>query len=389
MSDLTLREPMLPQLPGRDHWIVWTALASLMLHAGLLTFLLWQPLPESAEAPQPPAIDVELVPPPEAAGGSEQADEEPAEEEPGGDEAAAEQPAEAPSAQAPVQEQPSDGTATEPAAATAPTAEATSAEPAAQKEPSETAAEPAGLAAEPAEVARAEAPRQERTAEEAALQPPTEPETVEATEAPAGPTASEATNSAEPVPPQGVVDTAKVAPIPLSRPRVRGLTAESGAPEDGAATPADAADVAEGAVTAPTPEGPDVATLELGAERSADRFYLEAMLSTPRLARAREMLKTLPAEKRLAQTCNIEALAQIGYSGEGFTPDVVMAEAYALQEMIGTRLIANGAIFRSGEKWYGLAFDCTLSDDLSTVTAFTYRLGADVTEAVLARLERN
>ena len=94
----------------------------------------------------------------------------------------------------------------------------------------------------------------------------------------------------------------------------------------------------------------------------------------------------MPPEKRLAQTCNIEALAQIGNAGEGFAPDVVMAEAYARKEMSGTRLVANGAIFRSGEKWYGLAFDCTLSDDLAGVTAFTFRLGADVTEAVLARL---
>ena len=45
MSDLTLREPMLPEptLPeprvfGR--WIVWPALASLVLHAGFLAFLM-------------------------------------------------------------------------------------------------------------------------------------------------------------------------------------------------------------------------------------------------------------------------------------------------------------------------------------------------------------
>jgi hypothetical protein len=186
------------------------------------------------------------------------------------------------------------------------------------------------------------------------------------------------------------VDATKVAPIPLARPAVRGLTAQSGAAETGAATPADPVEVAEGTVTAAaTPGEPDVATLELGPQRSAQRFYLEAMLSTPRMAPAREMLKTLPHDKRLAQTCNIEALAQIGNSGEGFAPDVVMAEAYALSEMAGTRLVANGAIFRSQEKWFGVAFDCTLSDDLASVTAFSYRLGADVTEAVLARLGGN
>jgi len=65
-----------------------------------------------------------------------------------------------------------------------------------------------------------------------------------------------------------------------------------------------------------------------------------------------------------------------------------MAEAYARSEMTGTHLAASGAIFRSGERWYGLAFDCTLSDDLTSVTAFSYRLGTDVTDAVLARLSK-
>jgi hypothetical protein len=186
------------------------------------------------------------------------------------------------------------------------------------------------------------------------------------------------------------VDEAKVAPIPLARPKVRGLTAPADAPDEGASAPSDDSDaVAEGMVTAAASAEPDVATLELGAQRSAEQFYLEAMLSSARLAPVREALKTLPPEKRLAQTCNIEALAQIGNSGEGFAPDVVMAEAYALSEMAGTRLVANGAIFRSGEKWFGVAFDCTLSDDLTRVTAFSYRLGADVTEAVLARLEES
>ena len=65
-----------------------------------------------------------------------------------------------------------------------------------------------------------------------------------------------------------------------------------------------------------------------------------------------------------------------------------MAEAYARSEIAGTRLAASGAFFRSEERWYGVAFDCTLSDDLTSVTAFSYRLGADVTEAVLARLSK-
>ncbi|RYH05148.1 MAG: DUF930 domain-containing protein [Alphaproteobacteria bacterium] len=180
-----------------------------------------------------------------------------------------------------------------------------------------------------------------------------------------------------------------MAPIPLSRPIVRGLTAPESVPDEAvSAVTADTGEMVEG-TTPPAPSAePDVATLELGPLRSAGRFYSKAMLNVPSMARAREMLETLPPEKRLAQTCSIEALGQIGNAGEGFAPDVVMAEAYARSEMTSTRLTASGAIFRSGERWYGLAFDCTLSDDLTSVTAFSYRLGTDVTDAVLARLSK-
>lgn len=365
MSDLTLHEPMLTAPPPRlDAWIAWAALVSLALHAAALAFLLWQPLPESAEAPPPQAIEVQLVPPPEETSDPEE-------------EAAAQ----APPAAAPAG---ADGAAeTEPAAETETPAE----EKSAASRPAAEAAEATEATAAPEEAAPAET--SEAAAADAAPEAAAEPQASGTSELAAAP-APEAGASAASVPGQGAIDPAKVAPIPLARPRVRALTAPSDAP--GAVANADGADsvaTAEGAVVAAAPEEADVATLTLGAARSAERFYLEAMLGDPRMARAREMLTTLPRDKRLAQTCNIEALAQIGYSGEGFAPDVVMAEAYALQEVIGTRLVANGAIFRSGEKWYGLAFDCTLSDDLSTVTAFTYRLGADVTEAVLKRLEKN
>lgn len=321
MSDVALPEPMLAEPPRRDAWIVWTALASVLLHGGVLAFLFWQPLPRSAEAPPPPAIDVELVTPPE------------------------------PSDPAP-EEDPIEKPATEPAEVTEPTVE-----PSTPETPPE------------AEVAK------------------TEPEAPAAAPA-AAPSGAEAATSAAAEPSQGIIDPSKVAPTPLSRP-VRGLTAQPGTPAEDATAPSDAADTAEGAVAAAPSAEPDVATLELGEPRNAERFYLEAMLSAPSMAAARDMIRTLPRDKRLAQTCNLEALAQIGNAGEDFAPDVVMAEAYALAEVTDTRLVANGAIFRSRDKWYGFAFDCALSDDLSAVTGFSYRLGADVTDAVLARLNRN
>ncbi|MDC9823755.1 DUF930 domain-containing protein [Devosia sp. ZB163] len=337
MSELTPPQPQPPEPLRRDRRIVWTVIASAMLHAGVLVFLLWQPLPDRAEAAPSPAIDVELVRPPEAVSTSSTPVEEPEEEA---------------------------------SAATSPPAETTSVEP---PPPAETTSE------EPPPPEQAAGPTP--SAAEASA-----PEMPSGTAAPE--TASEAATAAsEPV--RGSETSAEVAPIPLSRPRVRGLTAPASVPDEAvSAVTADTGEMAEGTAPPAASAQPDVATLKLGALRNAERFYLKAMLSDPSMARARAMIETLPPEKRLPQTCNIEALAQVGNAGEGFAPDVVMAEAYARAEKTGTRVAASGAIFRSGERWYGLAFDCTLSDDLSSVTAFSYRLGADVTDAVLARLSR-
>lgn len=324
MSDLALPEPKLLDPPRAERWLVWSALASLLVHAGLLLVLLATPLRDALEATPPQAIEVELVPPPEV-----EAEPPPLEVE---------------------------------------------------------AAEPPPPEAEP--------PASEPTPADPAASPPAAPAPPEAAPAATTPpaTAAEAEVSAAAAgaPAPAAPDPSVSPPIPLPRPPSRtvdqgGAAGPSGAPV--AALNAETGD-AEGNSPDALSADPGVAALELGDLRTAERFYLEAMLEQPGLARARDMLQTLPRDKRLSQTCNIEALAQIGYSGEDFAPDVVMTDAYARSVITDTVLSATGAVFRSQDKWYGLAFDCTLSDDLTEVTAFSYRLGADVTDAVLARLEQ-
>jgi hypothetical protein len=316
MSDMTLSELKLVDPPGRERWLVWTALASLLLHAGLLVITLGSPLREAIDATPPEAIEVELVKRAEAPPDETPPPETPAEKEPGS-----------------------------PAAAAAPAA-AEAAEPAAPAPTPQSAPAAAGAAT-------------------ASVETPTAT-TQGQTEAPPTPMPRPASRTVE----QGTEGGAG----PSSEP-VAALKAETGEAEG---------DI-PGALSADT----GVAALELGEVRTAEQFYLEAMLQQPSLARARDMLQTLPAGKRLSQTCNIEALAQIGNSGAGFAPDVVMTDAYALSTLTDTRLSATGAIFRSQDRWYGLAFDCTLSEDLTQVTAFSYQLGADVTDAVLARMGQN
>lgn len=310
---MTLSELKLIDPPGRERWLVWTALVSLLLHAGVLVITLGSPLREAIDATPPEAIEVELV-----------------------------KPAEAPPEEAPPKETPAEKEPGPPAAAAA----------------APDAAEPAA----PAPSSQSAPP-----ATDAATSVETPPAATQAqTEAPPTPMPRPASQSVE----QGTEGGAG----PSSEP-VAALKAETGEAEG---------DV-PGALSADT----GVAALELGEVRTAEQFYLDAMLQQPSLARARDMLQTLPTGKRLSQTCNIEALAQIGNSGAGFAPDVVMTDAYALSTLTDTRLSATGAIFRSQDRWYGLAFDCTLSDDLTQVTAFSYQLGADVTEAVLARMRQN
>lgn len=338
MSDVALPELKLVDPPTGERWLAWTTLASLLGHAFLLALVLWAPLRDVVEPEPPQAIEVELVEPPEA----DTPKQATPEETPGENK-------DTPADQAPQDE--------------APKEEATK-----EEAPAEPAAAPRAAPADPVETAA--------TPPAASAPPPPAPEASTDT-------------AGEPPPAAEVASTPPPAPLP--RPAATATTepgkasAPSGEPV--AALSAETGD-AEGARPDALSADPGLAALDLGQLRTADRFYLEAMLQQPGLARARDMLPTLPRDKRLAQTCNIEALAQIGNSGEGFAPDVVMADAYAQSILTDNGLSANGAVFRSRGKWYGLAFDCSLSDDLTQVTAFSYRLGADVTDAVLARLER-
>ena len=122
-----------------------------------------------------------------------------------------------------------------------------------------------------------------------------------------------------------------------------------------------------------------------GALHAARHFYLDSMLSAPAMATARRALKTLPPEKRLAQTCNIEAIAQLGNAGRDYAPDALVASAFAKPVIAGTTYSVGNGAFRTRQKWIAVSYDCTLSKKLDAVTSFNFRIGGDVTEAMLAR----
>ena len=52
----------------------------------------------------------------------------------------------------------------------------------------------------------------------------------------------------------------------------------------------------------------------------------------------------------------------------------------------GRTFAVPGGAFRSKGKWYGIAYECTLSDDMSAVKSFSFRVGADVTAELKAKV---
>ncbi len=134
-----------------------------------------------------------------------------------------------------------------------------------------------------------------------------------------------------------------------------------------------------------TPPKPAVKPVGGGKLRAARQFYLRDMLRSPSLAQAGESLKSLSPERRLAQTCNIEAVGQIGHAGD-YTPDAIIANAFAPPTIAGTTYGVSGGAFRSAGSWYRIAYDCTLNAAMTSVTSFSFHIGADVTAEMTARL---
>jgi hypothetical protein len=97
-----------------------------------------------------------------------------------------------------------------------------------------------------------------------------------------------------------------------------------------------------------------------------------------RLDRSLQMLA--PAE-RLEQLCDFTAMARIRKESVAFRPDRAVANATLEPVAVNDTIEARGAAFRSGGKWYALAFACTASPDHMSVLAFDYKIGAEIPEA--------
>lgn len=100
-----------------------------------------------------------------------------------------------------------------------------------------------------------------------------------------------------------------------------------------------------------------------------------ATLEHPQSRAMRTALGRMEKETRLEQLCDIEAMAQIAAHLQAFKPDRIVAYAKGDVTFASNILIANGAAFRSGQKWHELAFTCELSKDQESVQAFEFTVG--------------
>lgn len=101
-------------------------------------------------------------------------------------------------------------------------------------------------------------------------------------------------------------------------------------------------------------------------------------LAHPRSKKARADLATFAIEERGVQLCNIEAMEQIAAWNKDLRPDSLVAYARANEKVAGSRIVAAGAAFHSGRKWYELAFNCDLSPAMDKVVAFEFKVGKPV-----------
>jgi len=358
MTDFTPVTLSLAAPPARDRRIVLTASVSVLLHLALLAVLVLPRL-QPQEASDPPPITVELVPP------SAVPSLEPS--------------LELSSSEPPSSQEPSSASAS----ASAP---ASSSELPSSAEPSSAAASSAPASSAMASAASSERPASEPASSEALASSSAQPSKgARPVVIPVGPSevSSDEMSSAE--------DTASASGLSSAASEISSAEASSEAASDQASalTTTDTAasdaigeDSAPAAASSASDEPPPPGS---GLLHAAKRFYLAGILDAPGMARAKAAIKQLPPQRRLVQTCNIEAIGQIGNAGRHYRPDALIADAFSKPTTAGTTFSVSGGAFRSGGKWYAISYDCTLSKDLSSVTAFAYHLGEDVTAKLKVR----
>lgn len=378
MSELGPLEPIDPQSvrPPRRDRMWWMAGVSVALHLVVVGLLILPQLP-LAEAAPPPPVNVDIVTPSQLASLELSAASEAPSSVPASSEQSSSQ---APSSQAASKAEPSKPPASQPPSSEPASSQSISTQPVSSEESASAATSAASSGPPPSGASSASA------SSASSAQPASRPIVV-----PVSPDESSADTASSNADSSGEASTANTSTTSeasdgTASASARADTITSILTASGGAGGADNASAE--AASAPSAELPKPAPLPKpvggGALHVAKDFYLKQMLKAPELSQAKASLKQLSPERRLAQTCNIEAYGQAGHAG--YSPDAIIANAFAPPAIAGTTYTVTGGAFRSDGSWYRIAYQCTLSKDMGSVASFAFHIGADVTQTMTARL---
>jgi hypothetical protein len=109
---------------------------------------------------------------------------------------------------------------------------------------------------------------------------------------------------------------------------------------------------------------------------TARTMLSDGALANPRSRKARQQLRTFSADERVVQLCNIEAMEQVHAMQPALLPEAVSPYAFQDLKLHGGSVVADGAAFYSGQRWYGLRFACDVT--AGKVVSFAFRIGQPV-----------
>ncbi|MEP2760621.1 MAG: DUF930 domain-containing protein [Hyphomicrobiales bacterium] len=98
------------------------------------------------------------------------------------------------------------------------------------------------------------------------------------------------------------------------------------------------------------------------------------LVAIPR-ARVAPKVEALSGDKLREQLCHEEAIARIAASRNDLKPDLVVSSAIDEAVTANQIILANGAAFRSSNRWYQLKFRCEAKTEDRSIVAFDFLVG--------------
>ena len=104
-----------------------------------------------------------------------------------------------------------------------------------------------------------------------------------------------------------------------------------------------------------------------------------AFLSSPVLSGTiKEQLAKLDPEERAHQACAIKGLEVIRKDKKLPGADRLKTGIFGRAAYVENEITAKGGAVKAKNRWYKLAFSCTVTSDQMKATAFTYEIGAEI-----------